>query len=158
MKVFAPHGTLRRYRQGGCDDLRGGSPGAGDRCDKCKLAMREFNLRERAGMSGKLKSVRGQPNSEPDPEEPTSIESRSRKSAGAVERSVTEQLSVYAKDEPVRVQMALSCARILDNMDRVALHATTVRQLEGIVDKLTAGKKKKSRGRLATVQNMTARR
>lgn len=158
MKVFAPHGTLRRYRQGGCDDTRGGSPGAGDRCDKCKLAMREFNLGERAGMSGKLKSVKTQRDAEPDPEEPTPITSKPRRDAGPMERSVLEQLSPYAKDEPVRVQMAVSAARILDNDDRVALHPPTIRQLEGIVDKLTAGKKKKSRGRLAVVQNMTARR
>jgi hypothetical protein len=156
MKVFAPHGTLRRYRQGGCDDTRGGSPGAGDRCDKCKLAMREFNLGERAGMSGKLKSVKTE--REPEPEEPTSIRSKPRRDAGDMERSVIEQLSAYAKDEPVRVQMAVAAARILDNPDRVALHPPTIRQLEGIVDKLTAGKKKKSRGRLAVVQSMTARR
>jgi hypothetical protein len=38
------------------------------------------------------------------------------------------------------------------------LHPTTLRQLGQIVETLTAGKKKKSRGRLAAVQQMTARR
>jgi hypothetical protein len=156
VRSWAQHGTVRRYRQGGCDDLIGGQAGVGARCADCRAAINEFQSRERVGVSHvqrKISLVKGKRSPSGSV---TSMPTRAK--GGPVEQSVSEQLSEYAADQPVRVQMAIVCARILDNPDRVALHATTVRQLEGIVDKLTATTKKKSRGRLAIVQSMTARR
>lgn len=158
VKSWAEHGTIRRYRQGGCDELIGGERGVGKRCEDCKQAMREYNQRDRLGIPHvrkKLNLVRGQKSPRASV---TPMRVNNRRTGGPVEQSVTEQLTEYMADQPVRVQMAITCAKILDNPDRVALHPTTVRQLEAIVDKLTAGTKKKSRGRLSVVQAMTARR
>jgi hypothetical protein len=161
VKSWGQHGTIRRYRQGGCDDLDGGEPGTGRRCDDCRMAMREYKQRDLAGLSRvrrKMNLVHGQrqPEGRPSRSNVTSITTRPQ--AGPCERAVSEQLAEFAAEHPVRVQMALTCARILDNPDRVNLHATTVRQLEAVLDKVISGQKKKSRGRLAVVQAMTARR
>jgi hypothetical protein len=156
VKSWGQHGTIRRYRQGGCDDLDGGKPGTGRRCDDCRLAMREYNQRDRAGVSRvrrKMNLVHGERQFPAG-----NVTSIAKTKAGPCEQAVSEQLAEFAAEHPVRVQMALTCARILDNPDRVALHPTTVRQLETVVDKITTGQKKKSRGRLAVVQAMTARR
>ena len=88
----------------------------------------------------------------------TPMKGRVTRSGGECEQAVRDQLEPYLEDHPVRVQMALTCARILDNPDRVALHPTTVRQLNETIEKITATTKKKSRGRLSVVQAMTARR
>lgn len=162
-KSWGEHGTVRRYRQGGCAELEGGVQGTGERCADCRDAIREFQSRNRAGVSHvkkRMSLVHGKSaRNNVTPMTPRDDDvAKPRRGGGPVEQSVREQLSEYAIDQPVRVQMALAAARILDNPDRVALHMPATRQLEGIVEKLTAGQKKKSRGRLSVVQAMTARR
>ena len=156
-QVLQPHGTIKRYRQGKC--LPDGS-----RCDECKRANAEYQRDFKLGMnpavasnvspirgrraSAQSKAQRAQEKSGPAPlVRPDPV--------GQVEKAVKEQLRDFATEHPIQVEMALVGARILDSPERVALHPTTMRQVSQIVDSLTAGKKKKARGRLAAVQDMT---
>ena len=78
---------------------------------------------------------------------------------GATEATVIELEQVIASDAPqnlVLIQMARAMARILDDQKQIAQHATCSRQLHSIIQTLTAGTKKKSKGRLARVQSMTS--
>jgi hypothetical protein len=147
IQVLKAHGTIQRYRQG-C------------RCDECRRANTDYATSHKLGTN----LVAG--------DNVTSIKRRQAKTprkhvdsngnvgavGGEVERAVKSQLADFTSEFPTQVEMALVAARILDNDDRVALHPTTLRQLGAIVEGLTAGKKKKSRGRLAAVQDMTKRR
>jgi hypothetical protein len=164
---WAEHGTMRRYRQGGCDDVRGGRAGNGSRCDPCKLAAREFRQGIRAGQANppkgsnvasldkrrRAKTAAAPANSASS----TETTSKPTKFMGANETAVHQQLGVYRDEQPVRFEMALTAARILDDPERVSLHGTILRQLETVTEKLTGGRKTKSKGRLAAVQAMTAR-
>jgi hypothetical protein len=183
MKSWAPHGTVRRYRQGGCNDLKGGVQGEGPHCVKCTTAQREFDAGRKAGMlvppnsnrtprtpSGRTqlkstvtqldkrrKSLKSVP-AQPDKDETSKPSKKPTKISGAVERSITDLQKQHEDGAyPVEFQMALCAARILDDPERVALHPTTLRQLQAILVTL-GGPKKKTKGRLATVQAMTARK
>lgn len=157
LKTWGQHGTVRRYRQGGCNDLRGGEPGAGDRCAKCKEAMSKWNKRNRAGQNpisvkvSHLHSVDGG-------SKPSRTGSKtSPSSAGGNEQAVLTQFAelIAAGEEAVRIQMALTAARILDDPEARNIHPTTLRQLGDVMDKLTATRKTKSRGKLHSVSAMT---
>lgn len=158
------HGTVSRYRQGGCDDLHGGTPGVGERCPECKAAMSEWNsLRLANGISqkdfkatGNVRSINDRKRSNSRPAQSNSHSNGSN--IGATEKAVLTQLEPYRAEQPVRVELALSSARILDNPDRVNIHDKHAKILEDIVGKLTAKKKTKSGGRLATVSAMAGRR
>lgn len=171
-KSWGDHGTIRRYRQGGCDDLRGGTPGHGQRCAECILAAKEFRAGERAGIvnpkhgnvlpldkrrRGSKKGLSSVKTSQNSTETPPDTSSKPPKGMGDNESAVIEQLEQFREAQPVLVSMAVTCARILDDSDRVTLHTSTIRQLSDIVGKLTGGRKTKSKGRLASVQRMTAR-
>jgi hypothetical protein len=169
VKSWGLHGTIRRYRQGGCNDLRGGKAGEGERCADCKLAQKEHAQGLRAGQAIPTRSSnvhildkrRLRSNKVPKLVEAVSNTdldgSESRPRMGRNEKAAYKQLKEYEDREPLRVEMALTAARILDDPDRVALHGTVLRQLDQIVERLTGGRKTKSKGRLAAVQAMTAR-
>lgn len=79
---------------------------------------------------------------------------------GIVEQSVIEECAKLpaAQERPAMVQIARSMARILDAPTQVANHPTATRQLTSILDGFRGGAgkdgKRKSGGRLATVQKM----
>lgn len=152
------HGTVERYRQGGCDDLRGGSPGVGERCEACRAAKSAQYHEGRNQPSGDgmatVTAISGRV--------PTNTQAAQTKPAaphvvGYNEENVIKQTLDYVDSEPAYVAMAISCARTLDNPDLSSQHATTTRNLFQILSKLSEGKKKKSRGRLAAVQQMTTK-
>jgi hypothetical protein len=150
-QVLQPHGTVKRYRQG-C------------KCDPCRAANAEYQRCFKLGLKpvGNVSPIRGRkPSAQAAAQraqEKSGPSPRVRSgSVGEVERAVRGQLKDFAADNPTQVEMAIVAAKILDNPERVALHPTTIRQLGQIVEGLTAGKKKKSRGRLAAVQSMTDR-
>lgn len=154
-KVWAPHGTVKRYRQGGCDDLNGGKPGAGDRCADCIQGMSEYNARMRAGdktpHAAKVTSIDEHRASRAR----TASSNTKQNNTGAMERAVAEQLAPYAEESPAYVQLAVSLAQVIDDPDRASVRHQNARQLQAVMDKLGQGKKKKSRGRLAAVQAIT---
>jgi hypothetical protein len=76
---------------------------------------------------------------------------------GATERAVHEQLDQYRAEQPIRVELALNAARVLDDADRVNIHHQARRDMSEIVKDLTAKRKTKSGGRLATVSAMAGR-
>lgn len=170
VKEWQPHGTVKRYRQGGCDDLNGGMAGVGARCADCKSAMSQWNSQRGAGIApeqrrpadavGNVTSMAEhkrsnaaptQSNSQPNASPPARL-------AGATERAVLKQLAPYQEANPIRYELALSAARILDDPERTNIHDKHSKILEDIVEKLTAKKKTKSGGRLATVSAMAGRR
>lgn len=156
-KSWGAHGTVRRYRQGGCDDLRGGQQGYGDRCDACKISMRDYTAGRKAGFTvpinsnivpiDKRKLRHFKPTDEPDD-----------KKCGPAERAVHRQLGPYSDSDPVYVELALNAARILDNRLQSTLHTAASKQMDLIIDRLTGGKKVKSKGKLAAVAAMTPSR
>lgn len=77
---------------------------------------------------------------------------------GAVERSIHEHYDKFRDEHGPRIELLLSGARIMDNPDNKGIWPTTMRQMEMIIDKITAKKKTKSGGRLATVSAMAGRR
>jgi hypothetical protein len=77
---------------------------------------------------------------------------------GPNEKSIHTQFGRVRDEHPARFEMLLSGARILDDPERVNIHPTTIRQMEMIIEKITAKKKTKSGGRLATVSAMAGRR
>jgi hypothetical protein len=172
VKRWGEHGTVRRYRQGGCNELRGGKQGDGERCDKCKTAQREFNQGIRAGQvippnsNANVLRIDKRRHTSPqnlgrhlssrasDPEQP---KIPGRPKMGRNEAAIWKQLEPFQDDHPARVEMALTAAKILDDPDRVSLHTQALRQLDQILERVTGGRKSKSKGRLAAVQAMTAR-
>lgn len=163
VKRWAEHGTIRRYRQGGCNDLRGGIAGEGERCDKCKTASREFTQGRRAGEAippnsnvTVLDRRRLRPKKAKPVDDNEDIR-HSTRSMGRNEKAIWKQLEPFQDDHPARVEMALTAAKILDDPDRVSLHTQALRQLDQILERVTGGRKTKSKGRLAAVQAMTAR-
>jgi hypothetical protein len=175
-REWKPHGTVSRYRQGGCNDvLNGGEPGTGDRCPECKAAQSEYNSQRGAGLAaderrpiGSVRSIASpiaspiasqrssntdglQSNSRPS-------QSNSQSAMGPTERAVHEQLDQYRAEQPIRVELALNAARVLDDAGRVNIHHQARRDMSEIVKDLTAKRKTKSGGRLATVSAMAGRR
>jgi hypothetical protein len=153
IQVLQEHGTIKRYRQG-C------------KCQQCRDAnaeyQRAFKLGLKPAAADNVSPIRGRGRkpSSAQAKAQCAQESSKRSTAvsGEVERAVHLQLKDFTAEFPTQVEMALVAARILDNSELVTLHPTTLRQLGAIVESLTAGKKKKSRGRLAAVQDMTRRR
>jgi hypothetical protein len=174
VKEWKPHGTVSRYRQGGCNDvLNDGEPGTGDRCSGCKAAMSEYNSQRMSGMApderrpvDTVTSISGRRNSKSAGVGSNSRPSQSTRDGsslnteqmGPTERAVIQQLEQYRHEHPVLFELALSAARDLDNADARNLYRAARRDMNEIIDKLTAKKKTKSGGRLATVSAMAGRR
>lgn len=166
-KEWKPHGTVSRYRQGGCDDLHGGLPGTGDRCDKCKAAMSEWNSQRFAGTPaekripiGTVTPISGhkRPNAKPAQSNSKPSASKAAPVMGATERAIHAQFEQYRDEHAARFELLLCGARIMDDPERTQIHATTMRQMEMIIDKIVAKRKTKSGGRLAMVSAMAGRR
>lgn len=164
-KSWGPHGSVRRYRQGGCDDLRGGKPGAGDRCDQCKLAMREHNLAAKNGLATAPKPaqvctnvtpIRLRQNSPPETSrQPSKTYSQGQASMEAEIMSLAEQYP----DRGVELGLALSLVPNIFDPDRASQRHQNVKELGAIIERIRGSSgKKKSRGKLASVQAMSGRR
>lgn len=82
------------------------------------------------------------------------------KAVGLVEQAVIDEAALLtgAAERPGMVAGARAMARILDTDDLVAIHPQTARQLQAILHELHTSARKKSRGRLASVQEMTRRK
>lgn len=165
-KIWGDHGTVARYRQGGCDDLQGGIAGVGERCAECKLAMSEYNRNGRAGLNSRnsgsrrvgSNSSRAGSNSGLTGSNSSPIESNSDAPAhGPIGMAILSALEEHRSSRPVEFEVALACARILDAPERVTLHPTTIRQLNLVLDRL-AGRKSKTGGRLEAIKRMTEKR
>jgi len=124
-------------------------------------------VEERAGQPNNVTSIEGRTRSKARPAASTAqpgqsnsqpSESKPEHVMGRVERSIHEQFDQYRPEHAARVELLLSGARILDDAEKVGIHPTTMRQMEMIIDKITAKKKTKSGGRLATVSAMAGRR
>lgn len=155
-RKWQPHGTRERYRQGGCDDLVGGSPGAGDRCADCIEAMADYNARKKAGEivskghnvtsidKHRTSKAAGKPSS-----------TKKKPAMGEYEEAIRSQLEAYTESDPGYVAMAVAGARILDNPEAWRMHPQAIQRIQSVTDKLGQSKRKKSRGRLAAVQAIT---
>lgn len=89
--------------------------------------------------------------------EPTPPPASSKEFVGPVEASIIEEcagLSI-AVERPGVVEMARCLARILDDKKSIGLWPTTSRQLQVMLNDLRGNSKRKTRGRIAKVQNMT---
>jgi hypothetical protein len=157
-KLLAPHGTVRRYRQGGCDDLRGGKVGSGERCDACKLAMREFGLAKKNGQSyvkGNVTPLRAVETSPETSRQPSKTYSHGQASMEAEIMSLAEQYP----DRGVELGLALSLVPNIFDPDRASQRHQNVKELGAIIERIRGSSgKKKSRGKLASVQAMSGRR
>jgi hypothetical protein len=168
-----PHG-LEGYRKFGCKCDDG-------TVKSCKGANREYNRqqqarrdkekrdsrkaakdelaakRERRSAQGRAAAARnfGHGSSQDD-----SVPKRAKK-IGEMEQAVIDAATKLGalEDKPDIVMLARNMARILDNPKQVALHPSTNRQLMALMGQIrgtdSSGSKRKSRGRLATVQRMT---
>jgi hypothetical protein len=153
-KVWGTHGTVRRYRQGGCDDLKGGNAGMGPRCAECRSAMSLHNRDNQANRGvklGSVTSIAGHNSSNAAPAQ------SNQNDIGFNEAAIISGTEQYRESNPAFVALAISAARDLDNPDLAGSRPTMMRNLTAILEKLDASKKKKSRGRLAAVQSMTTR-
>ncbi|BBZ74143.1 hypothetical protein [Mycobacterium paraseoulense] len=76
---------------------------------------------------------------------------------GSVEQAVLDETALLAKaaERPATVAGARAMARILDDDALLAMHPQAVRQLQVILNELHSVTKRKSKGRLAAVQQMT---
>lgn len=126
-----PHG-IKGYRGFQC------------KCDVCMEANRQFwRERKAAERVGKLRVV-----SSPVPDG----------TPGEVERSVIAECAALDEPNTALVATAKVMARILDNPNQVSQHATASRQLTSILETLSPKQKRKSKGRLASVRQMTNRK
>lgn len=156
------HGTVKRYRQADCTDV--GVP-LGQRCADCKQAMSMDRKQSRAGVpvekrGSNVVSIEGRSRTNTAPAQSNSKPNASNpeRAMGSNERAVHDQFDQYRAEHAVRVELLLAGARIMDDPDKQGIHATTMRQMEMIIDKITAKKKSKSGGRLAVVSAMAGRR
>lgn len=163
------HGTLTGYAARGC------------RCDPCRKAGSEYHNRRREKlakdpMAGvipirprKKQSAKFETSSVK-PKSPECGQVSASKDVsdvpldttpGETEEAVvleTQSLSA-SENHPGMVATAKRMARILDNPDLVKLHPTSSRQLMQILESLRSKSQGRRRGgRLASVQQMTARR
>jgi hypothetical protein len=76
---------------------------------------------------------------------------------GSVEQALLDETAPLPKaaERPATVAGACAMARILDDDALVAMHPQAVRQLQVILNELHSVTKRKSKGRLAAVQQMT---
>lgn len=134
--LMAAHGTSTEYRNG-C------------RCAVCKAGntqrQRDYQARRSTPASPNVVEMPGV--------------SRATPEIGFNEAAVIAQCENAPKagDLPSIVAQARTLARILDDPSLMTYHATTSRQLQSLLATLQ-GPPKKSRGRLAAVQAMTANR
>lgn len=166
-----PHG-LEGYRRFGC------------KCDdgtvkSCKGANREYNRQmeakrakrkaankvakdelaaKRANRSASMSAAaKARQSSQGD----SVAKPKQAKRIGEMEQAVIDAATSLGalEDKPDIVMLARNMARILDNPKQVALHPSTNRQLMALMGQLRGsdgnGGRRKSRGRLATVQKMT---
>lgn len=149
-----PHG-LTGYRKYMC------------RCDVCREANNAYGRDQYAKRSAKMRPKRPTNNV-------TSISSARGKVSqttqqtnsseqrimGVIEAAVVEETSnnPNAIEHPAMVATACAMARVLDDQKQIAQHATCSRQLTQILQMLSVGTKKKSKGRLARVTSMTSGR
>jgi hypothetical protein len=145
-----PHGLIG-YRKFKCP------------CDVCREANNEYGRQQYAKRSPAKK-----------PKRPTNVTSIGRargkvsqttqqqvpKGMGIIEAAVIEETSNLASalDHPAMVATARAMARVLDDQKQITQHATCSRQLTQILQMLSSGTKKKSKGRLARVTSMTSGR
>lgn len=75
---------------------------------------------------------------------------------GATEQAVLDDFAemIAAGENRMQIQLLVTGARIMDNPEARNIHPTTMRQMQEIYKTLTATRKTKSRGRLASVQRM----
>lgn len=160
-KIMQPHGTVKRYRQGDCTDIKGVR--VGHRCADCRRAMSIDNKRRRAGQPygpnvdnvTQLRSVGGT-------SKISRVESNSHEPhiPGANEQAILDEFAemIELGQNRLPIQMLLTGARILDDPEARNIHPTTMRQMQETYKILTATRKTKSRGRLASVSAMTSAR
>jgi hypothetical protein len=121
----------------------------GCRCDTCRSVecerKRAQRIRKRTGIQSRERVV-AVSSLAPQPV---------RAVPGMVEKSVVAEAEQFS-ERPGMVAGALAMARIIDNPSLVHLWPQSTRQLQAILDGLRSGTKKKSRDRLAAVQQMTA--
>lgn len=156
-----PHG-LKRYRKPwNCH------------CDVCRAANTKYGKDRKAAIAAKLEdelATRRANRAKSQPRTPTSRSVKPRGASdeapakiGEMEQSIIDACKLIdrATEQPDMVMMARKMARILDNPKALPLHNSSTRQLTGIMATLrgtgagSAGGKRKSGGRLATVQSMT---
>jgi hypothetical protein len=166
-----PHG-LEGYRKFGC------------KCDdgtvkSCKGANREYNRQQEAKRAGRkaankvardeLAAKRAKRSAQcsaatkarQSSQDDSVPKSHHAKKIGEMEQAVIDAATKLGalEDKPDIVMLARNMARILDNPKQVALHPSTNRQLMALMGQIrgtdSSGSKRKSRGRLATVQRMT---
>jgi hypothetical protein len=75
---------------------------------------------------------------------------------GLNEQAVHARFEQLGLDNVALLQQCLSMAKVLDDPERIAQHVQACKQLDFMLDRAAQGKKKKSRGRLASVQAMSA--
>jgi hypothetical protein len=82
---------------------------------------------------------------------------RNLHTVGSVDQAVLDETASLLKssERPAMVACARALAHILDNDALVAMHPQAARQPQAILNELHSGPKKKSKGRLAVVQQMT---
>lgn len=177
------HGTLTGYANHGCRCAKCKQAGQRYHADRREKLKREklagvTELRPRPkrvpaqGSStlsgsnmGKGKGVQGTTkpvtfvDTPDEPNDPAPQRNRPREPGECELAVIAETDNINAAEQrPGMVSAAIRMARILDNDALVALHPTTSRQLTGILETLRGQSRGKRKGRLASVQQMTARR
>lgn len=141
--------------------MAGHSYASGCRCDECraKHAKRQRDYRAKNAKTRNIphSSMRRRTNviampTTQQPQAPAALV------VGANEAATKAQceMSKKADEMPSVVQQCISLSRILDDPAQSPMWPTTSRQLQALLTQL-AGPKKKSGGRLASVQSMTRR-
>jgi hypothetical protein len=126
---------------------------SGCRCGVCRSAETHRKREYRARRGATLVAMSAA-------KPPKALEAASKTNpngSGFVEQAVVEETTSLTKAVacPGMVANALAMARILDTDDLVGMHPQAARQLQAILCELHLGTKKKSKGRLASVQQMT---
>jgi hypothetical protein len=75
---------------------------------------------------------------------------------GEVEQAVVCETTPYVEARPAMVEQAKALGRIIDNESLVSMWPATSRQLQSVLSSLHSAKRKKAKGRLASVQQMRA--
>ncbi|MDH6248012.1 hypothetical protein, partial [Mycobacterium sp. OTB74] len=76
---------------------------------------------------------------------------------GTVESATIIECEPYQSDRPAMVAMARTLATLLDDPSLPGLHVQASRQLAAILTTLHRTRTPKSKGRLASVQNLTVK-